>query len=113
MINFVDSIGNTGKPENGGDLWETQSGNWSRDFRFWNRKTFKKSRKAATKAFKSLYESTQNDYESPDPDEDTDSPSTILELIKPMLNFEDGLRWWQRGRQVAGNPTDADGNTCD
>jgi hypothetical protein len=112
MVNFVDSIGNTGYPENGGDLWETQGGNWFRDFRSWNRETFGKSRKAARQAFKSLYTTTQNDYEAGDPDEDTTSPSTFLELLKPLVNFEDGLRWWQRGRRISTKPTDADGNSC-
>jgi len=113
VVNFLDSIGNTDWPEHGGDMWETKGGNWSRSFRKWNKKTFKKARKQGRKAFMSLYDTTQNDYESTDDEPDPSSPSTFLELLKPKLNFEDGLRWWQRGRQVKNKPYDADGKICD
>jgi hypothetical protein len=113
MVNFLDALGNTDYPAYGGDMWEVKGGNWSKLFRKWNRKTFRKARKASRKAFQSLYKTTQNDYEAGSEEEpDPNSPTTFLELLKPKLNFEDGLRWWQRGRQIPNKPYDADGNNC-
>jgi hypothetical protein len=40
------------------------------------------------------------------------SPKSFVDILKPLINFEDGLRWWQRGRRVKNKPTDADGNNC-
>jgi hypothetical protein len=113
--NFLDSLGNTGFPSEGGDMWETQGGGWSRSFRTWNRKMFTQSRDAARKVFTSLYETNQTDFESSmgDDDPDPNSPTSFLELLKPLVNFEDGLRSWQRGRQVTRKPYNSDGDVCE
>jgi hypothetical protein len=108
---FVDAIGNVGYPEEGGDLWETMGGNSARAFRTWDQVLLRRARNKARDAFEGLYETTQNDYSSAAADSPS-SPRSILEMLKPLVNFEDGLRWWQRGRRIKRSPYDADGDAC-
>jgi hypothetical protein len=111
MMTFVDSVGNTGYPEAGGDLWENKGGNSSKDFRKWDQVLLRRARNKARDAFESLYDTTQDDYEIPN-ESDPTSPAAWLRSLKPLVNFEDGLRWWQRGRRIKSNPFDDDGNIC-
>jgi hypothetical protein len=105
---FMDSLGNTGLPEDGGDMWEKKGNkiSWLKGFGRWDRdKMFKKSKKEARKAFRSIYQTTQPDYGSDR--ELFDMPQvTFLELMRPVVNFEDGLSWWQRGRKIKTKPED-------
>jgi hypothetical protein len=111
MAGFFDSLANTGFPSEGGDLWEKEGG--GRDFADWGRspdEVFKESKKAAESSFTALYETLQPEY---DVSEAMDlGPTSFSELLRPLLNFEDGLRWWQRGRRVKNRPLDMDGKNC-
>ena len=105
MTCFVDSIGNTGMPEDGGDMWENPGGNRFRGFGNWDRtEMFDKSRKASRDAFRSMYRTANPGFDPP-PDQQGQAMS-FLELLKPMVNFEDGLKWWQRGRRIKKKPTE-------
>ena len=114
---FFASLGNSGYPKDGGDMWEKRKGNrgvfgrfrkWSHD----DSDIYSYSRREARAAFGSLYTQDANiDYESgfdPNPD----AATTFRELLSPKVNFEDGLRWWQRGRRVS-RPFNMDGEECD
>ena len=103
---FMDSLGNTGMPEDGGDMWEKKGGNFYKGFRRWDRnEMFKKSKKEARKAFRSVYQTTQPDYSSDR--ELFETPQiTFLGIMRPLINFDDGLRWWQRGRRIKIKPED-------
>lgn len=103
---FMDSLGNTGMPEDGGDMWENKGGNFFKGFGRWDRdEMFKKSKKEARKAFRSVYQTTQPDYSSDR--ELFDMPQiSFLELMRPIVNFDDGLSWWQRGRRIKNKPDD-------
>ena len=81
-------------------------GRWDRD------EMFKKSKKEARKAFRSVYQTTQPDYSSDR--ELFDMPQiSFLELMRPVINFDDGLYWWQRGRRIKNRPFNMDGDECD
>tara|TARA_R110000782_G_scaffold123471_1_gene214931 strand:- start:141 stop:761 length:621 start_codon:yes stop_codon:yes gene_type:complete len=103
---FMDSLGNTGLPEDGGDMWEKKGGNFLKGFTRWDRdEMFKKSKKEARKAFRSVYQTTQPDYSSDR--ELFDMPQiSFLQLMRPLINFDDGLSWWQRGRRIKIKPDD-------
>jgi hypothetical protein len=105
---FMDSLGNTGLPEDGGDMWEKKGDKVSRmkGFGRWDKdEMFKKSKKEARKAFRSIYQTTQPDYSSDR--ELFEMPQiTFLELMRPVINFDDGLYWWQRGRRIKNKPDD-------
>jgi len=105
---FMDSLGNTGLPEDGGDMWEEKGDkiSWTKAFGRWDRSvTFAKSKKEARKAFRSVYQTMQPGY-SPDK-ELFDMPATsFLEMMRPLINFDDGLYWWQRGRRIKNKPDD-------
>ena len=105
---FMDSLGNTGLPADGGDMWEKKGDkiSWLKGFGRWDRdEMFKRSKKEARKAFRSIYQTTQPDYGSDR--ELFDMPQiTFLELMRPVVNFEDGLSWWQRGRRIKTKPED-------
>ena len=82
-------------------------------FRRWERadeQVFEKSREAARNAFTSLYETTQAEYDSKDVSKKLSL--SFGDLLKPKLNFEDGLRWWQRGRRIKKSPYNMDGDNC-
>ena len=32
--------------------------------------------------------------------------TSFLELLRPLINFDDGLSWWQRGRRIKNKPDD-------
>ena len=38
--------------------------------------------------------------------------NSVREALRPRVNFEDGLRWWQRGRRLRRRPYDKDGDEC-
>jgi hypothetical protein len=102
---FMDSLGNTGLPEDGGDMWENKGGNFFKGFGRWDKDMFLKSKKEARKAFRSVYQTTQPDYSSDR--ELYEKPATsFLEAMRPLLNFDDGLSWWQRGRRIKIKPED-------
>ena len=100
----MDSLGNTGLPEDGGDMWEKKGGNFYQGFRRWDRgEMFKKSKKEARKAFRSIYQTTQPDYGNDR--ELFEMPQfSFLRLMRPIINFDDGLHWWQRGRRIKIKP---------
>jgi len=82
-------------------------------FSRWERadeQVFEKSREAAKNAFTALYETAQAEYDSKDASKK--SALSFAELLKPKLNFEDGLRWWQRGKRLKKSPYDMDGDKC-
>ena len=115
-MGFFASIGNSGFPSKGGDLWEMPGGNHGKKFRKWVRgpNAFKKSKQAARDVFTVIYEASQaidfaheNKYGYPD------RPTSIRDAIRPRVNFEDGLRWWQRGRRIFNRPFDSLGDECD
>ena len=103
---FMDSLGNTGLPEDGGDMWEVKGDKVSkwRGFGRWDREEmFKKSKKEARKAFRSMYQTTQPGY-SGDRELFQMPQFSFLEIMRPIINFDDGLRWWQRGRRIKIKP---------
>ena len=103
---FMDSLGNTGLPQNGGDMWEKKGGNSFKGFKRWDRDNmFHKSKKEARTAFRSLYQTTQAEYSS-DPELFQMPKISFLELMRPLINFDDGLYWWQRGRRIKNKPED-------
>tara|TARA_R110000787_G_scaffold165301_1_gene278466 strand:+ start:40 stop:681 length:642 start_codon:yes stop_codon:yes gene_type:complete len=113
MQGFYDSLGNVGWPEEGGDMWEKRGGNYASGFAKWNHgddQLFEESRKAARNAFTSLYETMQAEYDSSSVSKKT--ALSFADVLKPKLDFEDGLRWWQRGKRLKKSPFDADGDTC-
>tara|TARA_R110000824_G_scaffold109438_1_gene256991 strand:+ start:572 stop:8077 length:7506 start_codon:yes stop_codon:yes gene_type:complete len=114
VMGFLASIGNVGFPGDGGDMWETAGGKKLRKFRKWVRgpNAFKKSRKAARSVFNSLYDSTQDMDFSAEDKHGHNAANSLRDLIRPRVNFEDGLRWWQRGRRIHNNPYNIDGDEC-
>ena len=117
IMALFDSIGNTGFPADGGDMWEVAGGRQGRKFRNWDRSpetVFKKSRQAARMVFTSLYEGSQAiDYDTSNSKTDPlKGPTKIREMIRPKVNFEDGLRWWERGRRIKKRPFNKDGDEC-
>ena len=90
MTCFVDSIGNTGMPEDGGDMWENPGGNRFRGFGLWDRtEMFDKSRKAARDAFRSMYRTANPGFDPPA--DQQGQAQNFLELLKPLVNFEDEI----------------------
>ena len=82
-------------------------------FSRWERadeQVFEESRKAARNAFTALYETTQAEYDSKDASKQ--QALSFADLLKPKLNFEDGLRWWQRGKRIKKSPFNMDGDKC-
>tara|TARA_R110002110_G_scaffold328377_1_gene539958 strand:- start:265 stop:612 length:348 start_codon:yes stop_codon:yes gene_type:complete len=113
MQGFYDSLANTGMPEDGGDMWEKRGGNYASGFSKWDRgdeQVFEESRKAARNAFTSLYETMQAEYDSSGVSKST--TLSFADILKPKLDFEDGLRWWQRGKRLKKSPFNADGDSC-
>jgi len=113
MQGFYDSLGNEGWPSEGGDMWENRGGNVMSSFKNWDRspdKAFEKSREAGFAALTSLYETMQAEYDSKNASKG--SVISFAQLLKPKLNFEDGLRWWQRGRRIKNSPYDMYGDKC-
>jgi len=63
--------------------------------------------------FTSLYESSQAiDFDYDDESDRQNSVDSIREFLRPKVNFEDGLRWWQRGRRVYRKPTNGNNENC-
>ena len=116
-LGFTASIGNTGYPKEGGDVWEYPAGRPHRKFRKWNHSptaAFKRSRQAARRVFESFYEASQAiDFDMSSNRDPKNSADSLRGLIRPKINFEDGLRWWERGLRVRGNPYNADGDECE
>ena len=112
--NFFDSIGNSGTLS--GDVWEVAGGRRGKGFRNWardNANTMYSTRKTARKMFTSLYESSQAiDFDYDDESDRQNSVDSIREFLRPKVNFEDGLRWWQRGRRVYRKPTNGNNENC-
>ena len=119
-MGFFASIGNTGFPVNGGDLWEVKGGKGGGlgpKFRNWARApedTFHRTRRESRDLFVTLYESAANiDFSHENEYGYPNVATSVRDLIRPRVNFEDGLRWWQRGRRIHRRPYDMDGNKCD
>ena len=116
-LGFTASIGNSGYPKEGGDVWEHPGGKPHKKFRKWNHsptKSFERSRQAARRVFESFYEASQAiDFDMSSDRDPKNSADSLRELLRPKINFEDGLRWWERGLQVKGNPYNADGDECE
>ena len=115
-MGFTASIGNIGFPKDGGDLWEKPGGRPNKKFRRWNHspaKSFNRSRQAARGVFENFYEAAQAiDFDTSNDRSPPNSADNLRELIRPKINFEDGLRWWERGLRVKGNPYNVDGDEC-
>ena len=114
-MSFFDSVGNSGYPTTGGDMWEVAGGKKGKKFYRWvhGPQAYKKSRQAAKQLFTSLYESAQAiDFDSSNRTDPVDGPTSVRELIRPKVNFEDGLRWWERGRMLS-RPFNANNEECE
>ena len=115
---FFASLGNSGWPSSGGDMWPVAGGRKSASatFRRWNRsddKLYENSRHDARDIFTTLYDTAASiDFESENKYNSDSYNDTLRESIRAKVNFEDGLRWWQRGRRVTNRPFDKDGNEC-
>ena len=116
-MGFTASIGNSGYPKEGGDMWEYPGGYPNKKYRKWNhspQKAFERSRQAARRVFESFYEAAQAlDFDMSSDRDPKNSADALRGLIRPKVNFEDGLRWWERGLRVKGNPYNDDGDLCD
>ena len=116
-MGFTASIGNVGFPKDGGDLWEDPGGKPGKKFRKWNHspnKAFDRSRQASRSVFENFYEAAQAiDFDTSSDRTPRNSADTLRSLIRPKINFEDGLRWWERGLRVKGNPYNVDGDECE
>ena len=115
ILGFYASLGNSGWPRYGGDMWENKGGNAGKKFRKWIRgpQTFKRTRKVARNLFTTLYEASQAiDFEHENKYGYKDNTSSIRDRIRPKVNFEDGLRWWQRGRKIS-RPYNMNGEECE
>ena len=115
ILGFYASLGNSGWPRYGGDMWENKGGNAGKKFRKWIRgpQTFKRTRKVARNLFTTLYEASQAiDFEHENKYGYKDNTSSIRDRIRPKVNFEDGLRWWQRGRRIS-RPYNMNGEECE
>ena len=115
---FYASLGNTGYPVDGGDMWEKPGGNRGiTRFRRWNRgdlETFPRSRREARDLFTTLYDSAASiDHQSENKYGHKNSPTSFRDLLRPRANFDLGLRWWQTGPWIKNRPFDKDGNECD
>jgi len=118
MQGFYDSLGNEGMPEDGGDMWETKGGNIFSGFRSWDRQPedcFEKSKTAAMDAFTNIYEAAQsaNPHGSGSRKLWNLESFKFADWLRPVLNFEDGLRWWERGRRIKKRPYNSYGESCD
>ena len=115
-LSFTDAIGNVGYPTEGGDLWELPGGRKGKKFRKWNHsptKSFERSRQTARQVFESFYEAAQAiDFDVSNDRSPPNQADSLRDLIRPKINFEDGLRWWERGLRVKGNPYNVDGDEC-
>ena len=116
-MGFTASIGNVGFPKDGGDLWEMRFGKPGKKFNNWNHspnKAFDRSRQASRSVFENFYEAAQAiDFDTSNDRTPRNSADTLRSLIRPKINFEDGLRWWERGLRVKGNPYNVDGDECE
>jgi len=115
IMAFFASIGNVGYPDQGGDLWEVPGGRRHKKFRKWIRgnKTSHHSRTTAATVFNSLYDASQAiDFEVENKFGSKNQADNFRDLIRPKVNYEDGLRWWERGRRIYRNPYNVDGDEC-
>ena len=115
IMGFFASIGNHGLPEEGGDMWEIPGGRKMRKFRKFIRgpQAFLKSRQASRMVFTGAYEASHAiDYEASNKNIDTRTTTSIRQMLRPKVNFEDGLRWWERGRRITNRPFNNDGDLC-
>jgi len=115
---FFASLGTPGYPADGGDMWEVAGGKKSigPTFRKWARgddDVYDKTRDDARDIFTSLYDSAASiDFKEENNYNHRSRPDSVREALRPLLNFEDGLRWWQRGRRLKNRPFDQDGDEC-
>ena len=116
-MGFTASIGNIGFPQEGGDLWEMPGGRNGKKFKQWNHspnKAFDRSRQASRSVFENFYEAAQAiDFDTSGDRTPKNSADSLRSLIRPRVNFEDGLRWWERGLRIKGNPYNVDGDECE
>ena len=70
-------------------------------------------RNDARDVFTSFYDSAASiDFSSENKYNHKTMPNSVREALRPRVNFEDGLRWWQRGRRLRRRPYDKDGDEC-
>ncbi len=97
-------------------MWPIAGGRRGKRFRKWKRADndlYKNSRKDARDSFTTLYDTAASiDFESENKYNPDSYNTSFRQSIRPKVNFEDGLRWWQRGRRVTNRPFDKDGNEC-
>lgn len=108
---FYPSIGNIGAPEEGGDRWVLAGGRALFGFRAWDRQTFERSSKQARIMFETIYETTNKDTTYKVRGQRTVS-ANFRDTLRPKINFDTGLRWWQR-RNRRNRPYDKFGNDCE
>lgn len=113
---FFASLGSSGYPAAGGDMWEVPGGRKGSGFRRWARgddDVFVRARKDARDVFTSMYDSAASIDLKPENNYNQKStPNSVRSALRPRVNFEDGLRWWQRGRRLRRRPFDKDGDEC-
>ena len=110
---LLPSIGNSGRPEDGGDYWVTAGGKAMSGFRLWDgrRDPFKKSTKKARRMFETLYNSSIKDNTYNDRN-DAGQKEKWFKKLYPKWNYDLGLRWWMMPRKRP-RPFDKYGNECD
>ena len=110
---FYESIGNAGRPDEGGDRWAIPGGRIGTGFRRWDKTAFEASNKVLKKSFLAVYRTKNPVFEIGDPNE-KDQARSFKDLLAPLFpdNLLDGMPWWQR-RMRRNRPYDAFGNVCD
>ena len=110
---FYESIGNAGRPDQGGDRWAIPGGRIGTGFRKWDKEAFESTNNILKKSFLTLYRTKNPVADIGDRDE-KDQARTLKDLLAPLFpdNLLDGMPWWQR-RMRRNRPYDAFGNVCD
>ena len=110
---FYQSVGNTGRPDQGGDRWVPAGGRRMSGFRRWDKRGFVNTNKELMRTFLALY-NTKNPIIKSRSSSEEPKASSIRELLEPLVpvNLLDGIPWWRRKYRVA-RPYDAFGSICD
>ena len=110
---FYESIGNVGRPDQGGDRWAMPGGRRGTGFRKWDKTGFESTNNMLKKSFLALYR-TKNPVADIGDRDQRDQATTLKDLLAPLFpdNLLDGMPWWQK-RMRRKRPYDAFGNVCD
>ena len=110
---FYQSIGNIGRPDQGGDRWVPAGGRRMSGFRNWDKRGFVDTNKELMRTFLTLYNTKNPMLKNRNSNQESRN-SSIKELLEPLVPIDllDGIPWWRRKYRVA-RPYDAFGNLCD